>query len=118
MPEPTNRRAVLGAVLAVGAVGAILALGNGAAEPDPVLAAIEAHRIADRRLTAACRQADEVLAGEEDREVTEADEAELSDATDAETMALDALMAATPTTKPARRRSSPISPSKTAYVST
>jgi hypothetical protein len=95
----TTRRAALTALAGASAL-AIPAVAGAAAEPDPALAAIEAHRIADNRLTAACGRADEVAASEEGREVTEADEAELSDATDAETMALDALMASTPTTKP------------------
>jgi hypothetical protein len=93
---PIDRRLFLAAGSAA-AVFAALRIAP-AAEADPVLAAIECHKIAADRHEAACGLTDEVAAEQAGREITIANEAEYSAATDAEAAALFAMLSAPPRT--------------------
>ncbi len=88
-----SRRAML-AGLAAAPVAAI---------DDPIFAAIDRHKDAWRSFLPACNLTDEVLAEQQGREVTEADEAVYEAAGDAEIEALEALIETPPTTKAGAR---------------
>jgi hypothetical protein len=81
----SSRRGFLGAVTA--ALGALTAPSD-----DPVFAAIERHKAAYARFCDACGLADTIVAKNEGREVTDADEAEREAADTAEAEALEALL--------------------------
>lgn len=66
--------------------------------PDGILREIDVHRLAHERLERASDAADDVRAGQEGREVTEADQAEWAAAGKAETRALARLMRTRATT--------------------
>jgi hypothetical protein len=101
LPETTNRRAVLGAVLAAGAAGAAAVLpatASPAVAIDPIFALIERHRLAWTRFSETCNLTDNVKAEQEGREVTAADELAYETANAAEEASLDELMNTPPVT--------------------
>jgi hypothetical protein len=105
LPEATTRRAALGAIITAGAVGATLALPAVAAasiapsHPDAELfGAIERHRAAFAAFVDTCGPTDTVLAAQQGREVTQADEDAYDDAHAAEEGALSELKATAPLT--------------------
>jgi hypothetical protein len=101
LPETTNRRAVLGAVLVAGAATAAIALpamASPAVATDPILALIERHKLAWARFSDTCNLTDEVRAKEEGREVTEADELAYDTANAAEKAMMAELMDTPPVT--------------------
>jgi hypothetical protein len=98
LPETTNRRAVLGAVLAAGAAVALPALAGPAAATDPIFALIRRHQLAWARFSATCTLTDEVRAEREGREVTAADHLAYDTANDHEKGVMDELMDTPPAT--------------------
>jgi hypothetical protein len=102
MTTNTTRRAVM-AGLAAAPVAGLPAVAGAVAGNDPIFAAIERHKSAWRAFLPTCDLTDEVLAKQQGREVSEADEAAYEAAGDAETEALDALVETAPTTKAGAR---------------
>jgi hypothetical protein len=105
MTRATNRRAVLGAVLAASAAAAAalpaVAIAGVACSPHPeaeLFAAIERHRAAFAAFVDTCGPTDTVLAAQQGREVTQADEDACDDALAAEKDALSELKATAPLT--------------------
>src|SRR5580693_317289 len=105
MTRGTNRRAVLGAVLAASAAAAAalpaVAIAGVACSPHPdaeLFAAIERHRAAFAAFVDTCGPTDTVLAAQQGREVTQADEDACDDALAAEKDALSELKATAPLT--------------------
>jgi hypothetical protein len=98
LPETTNRRAVLGAVLVAGAAVALPAVASPAAAIDPILALIERHKLAWARFSKTCDPTDEVRAENEGREVSAADELAYDTAKAEEQALLDELMDTPPVT--------------------
>jgi hypothetical protein len=98
LPETTNRRAVLGAILAGGAAVALPAMASPAVATDPIFALIERHKLAWARFGDTCNLTDEVQAESEGREITAADELAYETANDAEHALMDELMDTPPVT--------------------
>jgi hypothetical protein len=114
LPKDINRRALLGrgaitvSGLAIGAtIGSVIPLPAVASavslEVDPIFAAIRRHNEAWRAFGATCRRTDSVVARNEGREVTEADEAAWTTANEAEEEAFEALLTLPPVTMPGLR---------------
>jgi hypothetical protein len=94
----TSRRLLLAAGSASAVFGALAQAGAAApADPDPIFAAIERHKAAERAFLVTCDRTDEVRASQEGREVTEDDEAAWDSARDVEEAALQALIETAPT---------------------
>ena len=104
---PIDRRAALSGLVALGAAFAASHAAKAAlpALPaaDPVFAAIERHKVAWARLDGACTLTDEVLARQQGRTITPADEAENSAANDDETAAFFAVISAVPQSRAGAR---------------
>ena len=98
----TTRRTIL-AGLAAAPVAGLPAIAGAVAGNDPIFAAIERHKAAWSAFLPTCDLTDEVLAKQQGREVSEADEAAHEAADDAESEALDALVETAPTTKAGAR---------------
>jgi hypothetical protein len=97
-----SRRAMLAGLAAAPVAGLPVSAGV-VAEADPIFAAVERHKAAWRAFLPTCDLTDEVLAEQQGRVVTEADEATHEAAGDAEIEALEALIEAPPTTKTGTR---------------
>jgi hypothetical protein len=96
---PLHRRAALGLFAGASVLGVMPAVASAASlEVDPIFAAIQAHIEAWRAFSATCSRTDNVVASNEGREVTEADEAAYAAANDAEVEAFEALLTLPPVT--------------------
>jgi hypothetical protein len=95
-----SRRAVLGAIVAASAVASVPAASSiaSASAADPVFAAIERHEKARAALCKVCGLTDEATARNEGRQITEADEAIVQAADNAEELALLAVVGTMPQT--------------------
>jgi hypothetical protein len=71
--------------------------------PDPIFAAIERHKLAAGAFEAACLRTDDVAAEEEGRQVTQEDEDAYELATEADKIAMMALLSTVPTTRAGAR---------------
>jgi len=99
----TSRRAVV-AGLAAASSDALPAIADSIpVDADPIFAAIERHKAAERAFLVTCDLTDEVRAEREGREVTEADEASRESAREVEEAALQALIETAPTSKAGAR---------------
>ncbi|PWB90679.1 hypothetical protein C5688_09140 [Methylocystis sp. MitZ-2018] len=100
----TSRRLFLAAGSAATVFGALSqAAGAAPTQGDPIFAALERHRAAERKFIRACDLTDQVRAEEEGRLVTEADEATWDSALEIEKAALQALVDTAPTSKAGAR---------------
>lgn len=97
----TSRRLFLAAGSASAVFGALAqtTAAAPAGDADPIFAAIERHKAAERAFLVTCDRTDEVRASQEGREVTEDDEAAWDSARDVEEAALQALIETAPTSK-------------------
>jgi hypothetical protein len=101
---PKSRRAALGLFASASAVAILPAAARAASlEIDPIFAAIKRHHAAWRAFDVACSRTDSVLAEQEGREITEADEAADAAANSAEQRAFEALLTLPPVTVPGVR---------------
>jgi hypothetical protein len=100
----TSRRLFLAAGSASAVFGALAQATVAApADADPIFAAIDRHKVAERAFLVTCNLTDEVQAEREGREVTEADHAAWDSARDVEEAALQALIETAPTSKAGAR---------------
>ena len=101
---PIDRRAALGFIIAAGAMLAAPRIAKAAdMEADPVFAAIEHYRAARERFGDAVNITDEVLARQQGRVITAADEAEYRTASDAEVSGFLTVLSTPPQTKAGAR---------------
>jgi hypothetical protein len=101
---PKSRRAALGLFASASVLAVTPAVAQVASlEVDPIFAAIKRHHEAWRAFGATCRRTDSVVARNEGREVTEADEAAWTAANDAEEEVFEALITLSPVTIPGLR---------------
>jgi hypothetical protein len=98
MSEPTTRRAAIGALASLPALAILPAVAITATPVDPVFAAIERHKTAPKAFVVASNATDTVLAKQQTREITQADEDAFSAASDVERGVLDELYATPPET--------------------
>ncbi|PPD16941.1 MAG: hypothetical protein CTY30_07995 [Methylocystis sp.] len=99
-----SRRLFLAAGSAATVFGALAqAAGAAPTQGDPIFAALERHKAAERAFIRTCDLTDEVRAADEGREVTEADEAAWDSARELEEAALQALVDTAPTSKAGAR---------------
>ncbi|ULO22987.1 hypothetical protein [Methylocystis sp. SB2] len=99
----TTRRAVV-AGLAAAPVAALPAIASEIpADSDPIFAALERHKAAERAFIRTCDLTDDVRAEQEGRIVTEADEAAWDSAREVEEAALQTLVDTAPTSKAGAR---------------
>jgi hypothetical protein len=103
--SPKSRRAALGlfASASAFAVTPVAAARAASLEVDPIFAAIKRHNAAWKAFGDTCSRTDNVVAENEGREVTEADEAAWSAANEAEENAFEALITLPPVTLPGFR---------------
>jgi hypothetical protein len=101
---PKSRRAALGLFASAAALAAMPAAAVAAGlEVDPIFAAIKRHNEAWRAFGDACPRVDDVVAENEGRKVTEADEAAYKAASAAEDDAFEDLLTLPPVTMPGLR---------------
>lgn len=99
----SSRRLFLAAGSASAVFGALTQASAVPADADPIFAAIERHKAAERAFLVTCNLTDEVQAEREGRVVTDADEAAWDSARDVEEAALQALIETAPTSKAGAR---------------
>jgi len=100
----TSRRLFIAAGSAATVFGALSqAAAKAITDDDPIFAALERHKAAERAFIRTCDLTDEVRASQEGREVTEDDEAAWDSAREAEEAALQALIETAPTSKAGAR---------------
>jgi hypothetical protein len=102
----SSRRLFLAAGSAAAVFATVKRAAASTAGADPIFAAIERHKLAFDTFCATCSRTDDVLAQEQGREVTEADEAAYAAANDAEDEAIETLIQTAPTTAQACGRRS------------
>ncbi|MGJ0535561.1 hypothetical protein [Methylocystis sp.] len=99
----TTRRAVVAGLAAAPVAGLPAIASEIPADADPIFAALERHKAAERAFIRTCDLTDEARAEQEGREVTEADEAAWDSAREVEEAALQALIDTAPTSKAGAR---------------